>query len=196
MNQYVTGTMIKKLREQKGMTQSQLAEMLNVTDKAISKWETCRGYPDIAFIEPLAASLGVSVSELMSGECVVNTNKSFDMLRTKLYVCPICGNVIQSSGEAVISCCGINLLPLEPENEDASHKANIEQIEDEYFVTIDHDMTKTHYISFIAAMKDDGFEIKKLYPEWNAYAYFKISGTKFLYFYCNRHGLFKIPIFL
>ncbi len=114
MDQYVTGAMIKRLREQRNMTQLQLADILNVTDKAISKWETGRGYPDISFMEPLASALGVSVTELLAGEHVVNTNRSFNMLRLKLYVCPICGNVIQSSGEAVISCCGISLLPQGP----------------------------------------------------------------------------------
>ena len=68
MNQYVTGAMIKRLRENRKMTQLQLADKLNVSDKSVSKWETGRGYPDISLIEPLAESLGVSVIELMSGE--------------------------------------------------------------------------------------------------------------------------------
>ena len=80
MNKYVNGTMIKRLREGRNMTQSQLAERLNVSDKAISKWETGRGYPDISLIEPLAEALRVSVIELFSGEDVVNTNRSFNML--------------------------------------------------------------------------------------------------------------------
>ena len=192
MNQYVTGAMIKRLREERKITQQQLAEIMNVSDKAISKWETGRGYPDITLIEPLAKALGVSVIELFSGEDVVNTNKVSNMLRANLYVCPICGNVVYSSGEAVVSCCGITLPALEAEPEDNVHAVTIEKVEDEYYVTIDHEMSKTHYISFIAAVQNDGCEIRKLYPEGPAEARFKTRLTKNLYYYCNRHGLFRI----
>ena len=170
MNQYVTGAMIRRLRESRKMTQHQLAEKMMVSDKAVSRWETGRGYPDISLIEPLSRALGVSVIELFSGEDVVNTNKAFNMLRLKLYVCPICGNVIQSSGEAMISCCGIVLPALEAEPEDDAHRLNVERIEDEYYVTIPHEMSRSHYISFILAVRDNGCEIVKLYPEGNAEA--------------------------
>lgn len=191
INQYITGAMIKRLREEKGLTQTELAEKIFVTDKAVSKWETGRGYPDISLVESLAKALGVSVIELLSGENITNKNKAANMSKAEFYVCPVCGNVIQSSGEAVVSCCGITLPPLEAEDADENHAVKIERVEDEYFVSIDHEMTKHHYISFIAAIRQDGIEIKKLYPEQNAEARFKISGTKQIYFYCNRHGLFK-----
>lgn len=194
MNQYVTGTMIKRLREDKRMTQQLLAEMIGVSDKAISKWETGKGYPDISLIEPLAEALGVSIIELFSGEDVVNTNKSFNMQRMKLHVCPVCGNIIQSTGEAVVSCCGIVLPALEAEPEDDVHHLHFEKVEDEYYVTIRHEMSKTHYISFIIALKDDGSEIRKLYPEGNAEARFKISRTKCFWYYCNKHGLFRASV--
>lgn len=194
MNQYVTGTMIKRLRESRKLTQQQLAEKLMVSDKAVSKWETGRGYPDLALIEPLSAALGVSVIELFSGEDVVNTNRAGNMLRTRIYACPICGNVIQSAGEAVVSCCGIVLPPLEAEPEDEAHHLRVEKSEDEYYVTIPHEMSRSHYISFILAVKDNGTEIVKLYPEGNAEARFKISRTQGFYYFCNRHGLFKIPV--
>lgn len=194
MNQYVTGAMIKRLREEKKITQQQLAEIMNVSDKAVSKWETGRGYPDITLIEPLAEALGVSVIELFSGEDVINTNKVSNMLRAELYVCPVCGNVIYATGEAVISCCGITLPALEAEPGDDGHSVSVEKVEDEYFVIINHEMTKTHYISFIASVQDDGCEIRKLYPEGPAEARFKIRLTKRLYYYCNRHGLFEVAV--
>ena len=193
-NQYVTGAMIKHLRENRKLTQSQLAQKINVTDKAISKWETGRGLPDVSLIEPLAKALGVSVIELFSGESVINTNRAANMLRAKFYVCPLCGNIIQSSGQAVISCCGITLPPAEAEEADENHKATIKRIEDELFVSILHEMTKTHYISFIAAIRSDGVEIKKLYPEQDAQTRFKINETEQILYYCNQHGLFKIKI--
>ena len=194
MNQYVTGAMIKRLREERNITQQQLAEVMGVSDKAVSKWETGRGYPDITLVEPLAAALGVSVIELFSGADVVNTNKAANMLKANLYACPICGNIIQSTGEAVVSCCGITLPVLEAEHADDKHSIKIEKVEDEYYVTIAHEMSKTHYISFIAAVKFDGYEIKKLYPESPAEVRFKISRTKEIYYFCNKHGLFKVKV--
>ena len=192
MNQYVAGTMIRHLRESKSMTQHQLAEIIKVSDKAVSKWENGRGYPDISLIEPLANALGVSVIELFSGEDVINTNRSFNMLRSKIYVCPVCGNVIQSTGEAVVSCCGIVLPALEAEAEDEDHRLCAEKIEDEYYVTIPHEMSKTHHISFIMALKDDGYEIKKLYPEGSSECRFFPRGRGEILIICNRHGGYKI----
>ena len=194
MNAQKIGNIISELREEKCMTQAQLAQRLNVSDKAISKWETGRGYPDISIVEQLADALGVSIIELFSGEDIVNTNKSFNMMRLKFHVCPICGNIITSTGEAVVSCCGIVLPPLEPEAEDDKHHLVLEKVEDEYYVTIPHEMSKKHYISFMAAIKDDGYEIKKLYAEGNAEARFKISRTKYLLYYCNLHVLFKVRV--
>lgn len=194
MNQYVTGVIIKKLREERGLTQTQLASVLNVSDKAVSKWETGRGYPDITLLEPLAAALGISVTELLAGESITNTNRAFNMLKLKFHICPICGNVILSTGEAAISCCGINLPAAEAEEADPEHTPHIETIEDEYFVLLDHDMSKEHYISFIAAVRDDGCDIVKLYPEGPAEVRFKRSRTRMLYWYCNRHGFFASRI--
>lgn len=194
MNQYVTGSMIKRLRESRKMTQHQLAEKLTVSDKVISKWETGRGYPDVSLIEPLSEALGVSIIELFSGDNIVNTNRSFNMLRMKLYVCPVCGNVIQSTGETVISCCGIVLPRLEAEPEDDEHHICVERVEDEYYVSIPHEMSKDHYISFILAVQNDGSEIRKFYPEGNAEARFRIRGTKRFYYFCNRHGLFQTSV--
>ena len=192
MNQYVTGAVIKGLREKNNVTQLQLAEKIGVSDKTISKWETGKGYPDITLLEPIADALSVSVAELISGNTVYNSNVSANMLRSKFYVCPVCGNVIHSMGEAVIHCHGVLLQPAEAEETDEDHKIFIERVEDEYYVRIDHEMNKNHYISFIAAASSDRMQMVKLYPEWEAEARFKISGIKKIYFYCNRSGLFSI----
>lgn len=190
MNQYVTGTVIKELREKNHMTQAELAEKLCVSDKSVSKWETGKGYPDITLLESIAKAFGVSISELISGNPVTNMNVSSNMMRSKYYVCPVCGNVIHTMGEAVISCHGIDLNPLEAEESDDCHQINIEKVEDEYFVTIAHEMSKQHYISFISAASSDRIQMVKLYPEGNAEARFKINGVRRLYMYCNRDGLF------
>ena len=192
MNKYVTGAVIRKLRENKNMTQEALANKIFVSSKTISKWETGQGFPDISLLEPLAKALGISVIELLSGEDIRNSNQSSNIIKGKFYVCPVCGNVIRSIGEAVVCCCGITLPPAEPEDADADHAICVEIVEDEYYVSIDHAMSKEHYISFLAAVSDQGVQFVKLYPEGQAEARFKINRIKKIYAYCNRHGLFQI----
>ena len=194
MNTYVTAQTIKRLREAKGMTQAQLAEQIGISDKTVSKWETSRGLPDISLMEPLAAALGVSVMELMSGEPVINRNISGNILRSKFYVCPVCGNVIRATGDTVISCCGITLPPLEAEEVDEAHEVTIENVEDEIFVTVHHEMSKSHFISFLAYLTSDRVQFVKLYPEGNAETRFQRRGRGYLYLYCNRHGLMKLKL--
>lgn len=194
MNQYVTGAVIKQLREKFHFTQAELAAKLNVSDKTISKWETAKGYPDISLLEPIAKVFGISITELISGNAVKNVNVSANMLRSKFYVCPVCGNVIHSMGEAVINCHGVLLTPCQPEETEENHMIFVERVEDEYYVRIEHDMTKQHYISFIAALSADKIQMIKLYPEGNAEARFKINGVKKILFYCNRDGLFSMDV--
>ena len=206
MNNYITGTLIRKLREDRRMTQEQLADKVCVTAKAISKWETGRGFPDIGLVEPLAKALGISVIELLSGEDIRNRNRTADMRKVAFYICPVCGNVIQTIGEAVVSCCGITLPPLEAEpcstepadpdgtDPDSEHRIDIEVVEDEYYVTLGHPMSKTHYISFLAAVSDRTVQLVKLYPEENAEARFKMDRVERIYACCNRHGLYMLEL--
>ncbi|MBR3869884.1 MAG: helix-turn-helix domain-containing protein [Clostridia bacterium] len=191
MDTYITGKTIKTLREEKALTQAQLAEKIGVSSKAVSKWETAKGLPDITLIEPLAKALSVSVTELISGDTVINKNVSSNILRSKFYVCPICNNIIRTVGDAVISCCGITLPPLEDEEADAEHRITVEKVEDEHFITVKHDMTKEHYISFVAYLTSDRVQLVKLYPEGNAETRLNLRGRGYLYFYCNKHGLMK-----
>ena len=206
MDNYITGATIKRLRENKGMTQDHLAQKIIVSNKTVSKWENGHGLPDISLMEPLAKALNISVIELFSGNEVRNKNRAFNMKKVQFYTCPVCGNVIQATGEAVISCCGITLPPLEIEEAESNanaaretevtvpHQLHIETVEDEYYVSTDHPMTKEHYISFIAAVYDNGVDFVKLYPESPAEARFKIGHAKFVLAYCNHHGLFKVKL--
>ena len=191
MNTYVTGTTIKELREKRNLTQAELADKLQVSSKTVSKWETGKGLPDISLLQPLAEALGISVIELMKGEHIINRNISANMLRSKFYVCPVCGNVMHSMGNAVVSCCGITLPPLEAEQADDDHALTIENVEDEHFVTIHHPMTKQHFISFVAFVTSDRMQLVKLYPEGNAETRLQLRGVGRLYYYCNQHGLFQ-----
>ena len=191
MNTYVTGSTIRQLRESRNLTQSQLAETIGVSSKTISKWETAKGLPDITLLQPLAQALGISVIELMNGQHIINKNISANMLRCKFYVCPICGNLIHSTGSTLVSCCGITLPPLEAEEPDEDHGITIEPVEDEHFLTISHPMTKTHHISFAAFLTSDRVQLVKFYPEGNAETRLQLRGMGYLYYYCNRHGLFR-----
>ena len=168
MDRYVTGTVIKELREKYHLTQAEFAAKLNVSDKTVSKWETAKGYPDISLLEPIAQIFNISVTELISGNSVSNGNVSANMLRSMFYVCPVCGNSIHSMGEAVIQCHGIMLTPCQAEETDENHMIFIERVEDEYYVRIEHDMTKQHYISFVAALSSDKLQMIRLYPEGKA----------------------------
>ena len=192
MNTYVTGSTIKQLREARGLTQAELAEKIGVSSKTVSKWETAKGLPDISLLQPLAQALGISVIELMNGEHITNKNTSANLLRSKFYVCPICGNAIHSTGNALVSCCGITLPPLEAEPADDDHGITVESVEDEHFITVQHPMTKQHFISFIAFVTSDRIQMVKLYPEGNAETRLQLRGMGYLYYYCNQHGLFKM----
>lgn len=194
MNQYLTGSMIRNLREKANLTQAELAEKLSVSDKTVSKWETGKGYPDITLLEPIAALFKISVAELLSGNSISNANISGNMLRSKLYICPVCGNIIHTMGEAAIHCHGISLTPAQAELTDENHQIFIEGVEDEYYVRIEHPMTKKHYISFIAALSPDNIQLVKLYPEGNAETRLKMRGVKRILFYCNRDGLFSLEV--
>lgn len=191
MNGYVTGETIRSLREAAGLTQKQLAQQLRISDKTVSKWETARGLPDISLLAPLAGALSVSVAELLSGNCIQNRNRSGNLLRSRFYVCPVCGNIIHAMGEGSYSCCGVSLPPLEAEPEDEGHRIRIESVENEHFLSLDHPMTKEHTLSFIAWVTGDRVQLVKWYPEGNAETRIQLRGHGILYVYCNRHGLFS-----
>ena len=191
MNTYVTGAAIRQLREKRGMTQAELADRIGVSSKTVSKWETARGLPDITLLQPLAQALGVCVIELMNGEPITNRNVSANLLRCRLHVCPICGNVIHALGDALVSCCGVTLPALEAEEGDDDHAISIERVEGEHFITVQHPMTKEHFISFMAFVTCDRMQLVKFYPEGNAETRMQLRGRGYLYWYCNRHGLFR-----
>ena len=194
MNTYITSIAIRQLREKRNLTQAQLAEKIGVSSKTISKWETAKGLPDISLLQPLAQALRISVIELMNGEPIMNKNTSANMLRSRFYVCPVCGNIVHSTGNSVISCCGINLPALEAEEADSDHTVRITAVEDEHFITIDHPMTKQQFISFLAFVTSDRVQMVKFYPEGNAETRLQLRGPGILYWYCNHHGFFQQKI--
>ena len=187
---YVQNETIRLLRERKGLTQKQLADTLCISDKTVSKWETGKGLPDISLLEDLARALGVSLTELMTGELMTNQNRSANLRRMGFYVCPVCGNIITAVGQGSFSCCGISLPVQEAQPADEAHALTITPVEDEICVTMAHPMTKSHYISFVAWVSNGRAELVKLYPEQDITVRFKKRGHGTVYAFCNRDGLF------
>lgn len=68
MDKNIIGQFITELRKEKGMTQKQLADLLNVTDKAVSKWERGLSFPDISMLEPISQVFDISIMELLAGK--------------------------------------------------------------------------------------------------------------------------------
>ena len=191
---YVTGKTIRELREKRSMTQRELAEKIQVSDKTVSKWETEKGLPDIGIIEDLAKALGVSLAELLTGDYRENENVSANMRKLHFYVCPVCGNIITSVGQGSFSCCGISLPEQIAEPCGEEHGIHVETVDGEYAVTMEHAMTKGHYISFVAYVTSNGVQLVKLYPEQDITVRFRKQGHGMLYVYCNRHGMFGMRI--
>lgn len=184
------GNLIYELRKEKNMTQKQVAELMNISDKTISKWERGLGCPDISLLLELSQILGVSIEQILSGKVNLNDLVGGNMNKLKFYVCPKCNNLITSTSNATISCCNKTLEPLVAKKAEQFHKLDIEPVEDELYVTTEHEMKKEHYISFIAYVKGDRALIAKQYPEWDMQFRFRKSGHGKLYFYCVNHGLF------
>ncbi len=183
------GKLLLRLRQEKQMTQKEIGDAMNISDKTISKWERGLGCPDVSLLSELSHIFGVDVEKILAGDLDPNDADGGNMKRIKFYVCPNCGNVVSNTGEAEISCCGRKLKSLVVRPEDDGHRMMVEEIEEDYYVTISHEMSKSHYISFVAYVACDRMLLVKLYPEQTAELRFpKMFDGKF-YFFCNQHGL-------
>ena len=188
------GTLILQLRKEKGFTQKQVADQLNISNKTISKWECGLGCPDVSLWEDLSSILGADILKLLRGELTPNRPDVGKIDRIQFYVCPTCGNLLTSTGKATISCCGRRLHSLTPIAPMKGHEVSVEEIDTDYYVTLNHAMRKDHYISFAAYVSDDRILLNRLYPEQCPAFRFPIMRMKGnLYLYCVKHGLQKCP---
>ena len=194
MDSRKVGQLICQLRKEKQMTQQQLADRLHVSNKTVSKWECGQGCPDAGLWTELASVLGADIPKLFRGELLRNKPDVGRIDRIRFYVCPDCGNILTSTGECSVSCCGRSLEPLVPQSPDEEHEVRIEKIEMEAYVTVEHPMRKAHYISFAACVHDDRVTLVRLYPEGSSSFYLPMMrrGGQ-LYFYCTDHGLMRCP---
>ncbi len=184
------GRLIYTLRKEKKLTQQQLAERMNISDKTVSKWERGLGCPDVSLLPVISDIFGVSLENLFSGHLDENDLKGVNMKKSKFYVCPLCGNLLIGTTEAAISCCGKKLQALTPKKASDAEKLTVENIENEYFISIEHEMKKSHYISFVALLTGDSIMLRKQYPEWDLQVRIPRFGRGMLMWYCTEHGLF------
>ncbi|HQL35819.1 MAG TPA: helix-turn-helix domain-containing protein [Bacillota bacterium] len=183
------GKLILGLRKEKDMTQKQLADAMNISDKTISKWERGLGCPDVSLLRGLSEVLNVDIEKILLGDLEPNNADGGNMKKIKFYMCPNCGNTLTSIGESDVSCCGRKLMPLIPKPVDEIHKLTVEEIENDFYITFTHEMSKKHYINFIAYVAYDRVLFIKLYPEQGSEVRFpKMYGGK-IYMCCNQHGL-------
>lgn len=184
------GKLIYTLRKEKKLTQRQLADRLHISDRTVSKWERGAGCPDLSMLPALSAIFSVDLETLLSGSLDANNLVVGNMKKLKFYVCPTCGNVLTGTSEASVSCCGKKLPALTPVKAEEADKLSAELMDGELFISSQHEMTKEHYISFVAALTADTLILKKQYPEWNLQLRMPRFRHGMLVWYCTNHGLF------
>ena len=189
MDQIRTGSLIRQLRTERGLTQKQLAERINVSDKAVSKWERGNGCPDVSLLTALAEVLDTDIQALLSGSIEKNESEKGNMKKLRFYVCRDCGNIITATSDAAVTCCGSRLSPIEAKKADENHQLKVEDIGGEWYITSDHPMTKEHYISFAAYVSDSSVMMFRQYPEWQVNITIPMYRSGKLVWYCNECGL-------
>ena len=190
-----TGQLIRQFRMQLGLTQRELAEMLHVTDKTVSKWETGGGCPDISLLRELSGVLGVSMETLLRGERTEQEDTG-NMKKLRFYVCPDCGNILTSSADAQVHCCGKHLTPLTPKKAEEADFLRMEAVDGEWYITSDHAMTKEDYIAFVAFLTDSQLILSRQYPEWSLQVRMPYIARGRLLWYSTDQGLLYREIFI
>lgn len=189
MDQIKTGELIRQLRLRNSLTQKELAQRINVSDKAVSKWECGNGCPDVSLLPMLAEVFGTDVKFLLTGEIEKNESEKGDMKKIRFYVCKECGNIITATSDATVNCCGNKLTALEPKKAEEKQQLKVEDIGGEWYVSSDHEMTKEHYISFVAYVGDSSVMMFKQYPEWAMQFTLPMYRSGRLVWFCNKCGL-------
>ena len=191
MDMKKTGELLGRLRKEKGMTQKQAAERLQVSDRTISKWERGMGLPDVSLWKGISALYGVEIEKILDGELQEKGRETGNMKRMKFYCCEHCGNIFWSMGGGEISCCGRKLSPLQAKAAEDGHEIKVEEVGNEYYITFPHEMKKEHYISFAALVSWDRVTLVRLYPEQAAEVYLPRQRRGEVYYCCSEHGLFR-----
>ena len=194
MDLHKFGQFFRDLRKEKNLTQKQVADLLGISPKTVSKWETGHGFPDVSTISMLADILGVSEKTLLCGGIKQNIQEVGNIKRLKFYVCPYCGSFMQGVGENQVICCGKPIEALAVKVADEGHSPTVSEMDNDFYIEFDHEMTKDLFISFVAYVGFDRSLFVKLYPEQAAAVRIPRMFRGKLYFYCSEHGLFEYKI--
>lgn len=186
-----TGALIRVLRLEKGLTQQGLAELLGVSNRAVSKWERGLGSPDLSLLPALSLRLGVDLAGLLSGGLPEPDITGGNMKHIRFFVCPQCGDLITATGKSrrLLLRAAAGTLPVQKPDE--AHSLQIHPVEDEWFITAGHPMEKGHYLSFLALVTGERATVMKCWPEWDLQQRIPRRGHGALYWYCTQHGLFR-----
>ena len=190
MDNVKIGQLIYRLRKEKRLTQLQLAGQLGVSDKAVSKWERGMGCPEVSLLPDLSNIFHVDLEKLLSGEMNENETLGGNMKKLNFYICPTCGNMVTAMTDTTVSCCGKKLSAQQPVKAGEDEKLKVEIIDDNYFITSEHPMTREHHITFIALLTGDSIMLRKQYPEWDLQVRIPTFAHGKLLWYCTKHGLF------
>ena len=190
MDNRKVGELIYHLRKEKRLTQKQLADQMNISDRTISKWERGYGCTDVTLLTSLSTLLGVNIENILDVELSSNEFVGGNMKKSNYFVCPSCNNFVLATGDIALSCCGRKLEPLEAQKATDEEKLSIEEIDHEWFISSDHSMTKDHYISFIAFATGDQVQIIKQYPEWSFQTRLPKRKHGKLFWYDTQFGLY------
>lgn len=180
------GPLIRSLRLEQRLTQKQPAELLHLSDRTISKWERGPVFrtPDCSRSFP--GSLKIPAEQLLSGELPANRKDVGNMKRIRFYRCPQCGNLLTSTNEAHISCCGRSLSPLLPRKAEGEHFFQAECSDGEWYLTTAHPMEKEHFLTFAAWVDLGRIFLVRLYPKPNGFLRLPAFKGGALYFGCSR----------
>lgn len=184
------GKLIYKLRKEQNMTQLQLAQQMNISDKTVSKWERGLGCPEVSLLPESSKLFGVDLEKLLSGQLETNARLGGDLKKLQFYSCPNCGNIITAMTATSLSCCGRKLQPLQPKRATEHERLVVEKVEDDFYITTAHPMERGHYIAFVALLSGDSIMLRKQYPQWELQVRIPIFAHGRLLWYCNKHGLF------
>lgn len=186
-----TGELLGRLRKERGMTQKEVADILHISDRTVSKWERGIGLPDVSMWKGISGLFGVDIEKILEGELSEKETEAGNMKRMKFYRCEHCGNIFWSTGGGEISCCGRKLPPMQAQEIDEAHAVKAEEIDNEYYIAFAHEMTKEHYITFAALLSWDRMTVVRLYPEQSGEIRLPRTRRGELYLCCSRDGLFR-----
>ncbi len=187
-----TGTLIKTLRREHGMTQAALAEKLHISDKTVSKWERDAGLPDVSILPALAEILNIAVETLLQGRFQMNQEDTGSMKRMAFYRCPVCGSIMTGTGQSKVTCCDRPLQPMKARPMDAEHQPAVSLVEDETLLTFAHPMEKGHHIAFIAQVGYDRMMLVRLYAEGSQEVRLPRMPSAKIFVGCTQDGLFQM----